>query len=103
MLNIIDDRNYDDRQREELDRDLNCQNNLNLYGKPSFYDMETQVENLVNNSSKFERLELEIKLKVKKLLETSSLLIESKIPADMIEDDFNYWSRKQFDMDLNVL
>ena len=63
LLNIIDDRTYDDRQEiEGVRRDLeDCQNNLEseLYDKPSFYDMETQVEELVNNemANLIERLE----------------------------------------------
>ena len=45
-------------------------------------------------------------MKVKKLLELQALIEDRKIPADMIEDDFNYWSRSKgnwvniLDMDL---
>ena len=45
-------------------------------------------------------------MKVKKLLELQALIEDKKIPADMIEDDFNYWSRSKgewvniLDMDL---
>tara|TARA_B100000161_G_C33191773_1_gene256076 strand:- start:243 stop:494 length:252 start_codon:yes stop_codon:yes gene_type:complete len=45
-------------------------------------------------------------LKVKKLLELQALIEDRKIPADMIENDFNYWSRSKgnwvniLDMDL---
>jgi hypothetical protein len=63
LLDIIDDRTYDDRQEiEGVRRDLeDCQHNLEseLYDKPNFYDMETQVEELVNNemADVIERLE----------------------------------------------
>ena len=45
-------------------------------------------------------------MKVKKLLELQALIEDRKIPVDMIEDDFNYWSRSKgnwvniLDMDL---
>jgi hypothetical protein len=45
-------------------------------------------------------------MKVKKLLELQALIEDRKIPSDMIEDDFNYWSRSKgnwvniLDMDL---
>jgi len=41
-------------------------------------------------------------LKVKKLLELQALIEDRKIPADMIEDDFNYWSRSKGDW-VNIL
>jgi hypothetical protein len=41
-------------------------------------------------------------LKVKKLLELQALIEDKKIPADMIEDDFNYWSRSKGDW-VNIL
>ncbi len=53
LLDIIDDRTYDDRQEiEGVRRDLDdCQHNLEseLYDKPSFYDMEEQLGELVTN------------------------------------------------------
>ena len=48
-------------------------------------------------------------MKVKKLLELQALIEDRKIPADMIEDDFNYWSRSKgdwvniLDMDLSLI
>lgn len=45
-------------------------------------------------------------MKVKKLLELQALIEDRKIPADMIENNFNYWSRSKgnwvniLDMDL---
>ena len=41
-------------------------------------------------------------MKVKKLLELQALIEDKKIPADMIEDDFNYWSRSKGDW-VNIL
>ena len=41
-------------------------------------------------------------MKVKKLLELQALIEDRKIPADMIEDDFNYWSRSKGDW-VNIL
>jgi hypothetical protein len=41
-------------------------------------------------------------LKVKKLLELQALIEDRKIPADMIEDAFNYWSRSKGDW-VNIL
>ena len=41
-------------------------------------------------------------MKVKQLLEIQSVIEDRKIPADMIEDDFNYWSRSKGDW-VNIL
>jgi len=41
-------------------------------------------------------------LKVKKLLELQVLIEDRKIPADMIEDEFKYWSRSKGDW-VNIL
>ena len=41
-------------------------------------------------------------MKIKKLLKLQSVIEDSKIPADMIEDDFNYWSRSKGDW-VNIL
>ena len=41
-------------------------------------------------------------MKVKKLLELQALIEDRKIPANMIEDDFNYWSRSKGDW-VNIL